>query len=85
MEEQTQNANPQRAVVRPGRVDDLALAVIDRFVAPRLNPEAREFLGEVRPTVEALCRRHLGKIQIPGLTDSVKRNPRRRENRRGNH
>ena len=51
--------------VRPGRVDDLVLAIADRL-AEQLAPGMRYIVAFVRPQLEPLVRRHLSKVRLPG-------------------
>lgn len=66
-------ANEQKPRVRPGRVDDLALALADRAVAQFGTLEMKAVYPEVKPILEPLAHHFLGKIKVPGVARSNRR------------
>ena len=55
----------EKPSVRPGRVDDLVLAMLDKL-AEGWAPGYRYMIAFVRPQLEPLVRRHLRKVRLPG-------------------
>jgi hypothetical protein len=53
--------------VRPGRVDDLALAIAGRIVERHGNPMVKEIFHDLEPVLEPLAKEYLGKLRIPGV------------------
>lgn len=69
--------------MRPGRVDDLALAMTDRLIA-RLGIGWSYLWAFFRPQLEPLVRRNLSRVQLPGAPPpSVARIRRRKTKIRG--
>jgi hypothetical protein len=52
--------------VRPGRVDDLALAIAGRIVDRHGSPLVKEIFHDFGPVLEPLAKEYLGKLRIPG-------------------
>jgi hypothetical protein len=65
-------------VVRPGRVDDLAFAIVRRVVATKGNALVQQTFLEAEPIVQGLLTRYLGKIHFPGVP-RTRNSPRKRK------
>ena len=72
-----QPPTPAAPLVRPGRVDDLVLAMANRLIG-NLTPGWRYVIAFVRPQLEPLVRRHLSKIRLPGAPEPIRTRIRRR-------
>lgn len=65
---------PLYGTVRRGRVDDAALAILERL--SNRHPLAAELFRTLAPVLEPLVRTQLGGVEIPGVTpepDATKR------------